>query len=100
MRMMRYILSASATLLMTVFPLANAQQPTWQISKNLHIGGEGAWDYVTVDPKSNRLFVTRSTHTQIIDTTTGKVIADIPGQSRSHGTAIVPAIHIGQDTPR
>ena len=95
MRMMRYILSASATFLMTVFPVANAQQPTWQISKTLHIGGEGAWDYVTVDPQSNRLFVTRSTHTQIIDTTTGKVIADLPGQSRSHGTAIVPAVNRG-----
>ena len=95
MQMMRYILSASATFLMTVFPLAKAQQPTWQMSKTVHIGGEGAWDYVTVDPQTNRLFVTRSTHTQIVDTTTGKVIADIPGQSRSHGTAIVPAVNRG-----
>ncbi len=95
MRMMSYILSALATFLMIVLSLANAQQPTWQISKTLHIGGEGAWDYVTVDPQTNRLFVTRSTHTQIIDTTSGRVIADIPGQSRSHGTAIVPAVHRG-----
>jgi hypothetical protein len=93
--MMRFILSASAAFLMTVFPLANAQQPTWQISKTLHIAGDGAWDYVTVDSQTNRLFVTRSTHTQIIDTASGKVIADIPGQSRSHGTAIVPAVNRG-----
>ncbi len=95
MRMMRFILSASAALLMTAFSLANSQQPTWQISKTLHIGGDGAWDYVTVDPQTNRLFVTRSTHTQIIDTTSGKVVGDIPGQSRSHGTAIVPAANRG-----
>ena len=95
MRLMRFILSASAAFLMTVFPLANAQEPTWQISKTLHIGGDGAWDYVTVDPQTNRLFVTRSTHTQIIATNTGQVIADIPGQSRSHGTAIVPAVNRG-----
>src|SRR5437762_4624402 len=95
MRMMRFILSASAAFLMTVFPLANGQQPTWQTSKTLHIGGDGAWDYVTVDPQTNRLFVTRSTHTQIIDTTSGKVEGDIPGESRSHGTAIVPAANRG-----
>jgi DNA-binding beta-propeller fold protein YncE len=91
--MMRYLLTASAAFL--IFSLAHAQQPTWQVSKTLHIGGEGGWDYVTADPQTNHLFVTRSTHTQVIDTTTGKVIADIPGQSRSHGTAIVPAVNRG-----
>ena len=95
MRMIRYILMASATILMTVCALAHAQQHPWQTSKTLHIGGEGGWDYVTVDPQNNRLFVTRSTHTQIIDTSTGKVIADLPGESRSHGTAIVPAVNRG-----
>ena len=94
MRMLRYILTTAA-FLMAVFSLAHAQQPTWQATGTLHIGGEGGWDYVTIDPQTNRLFVTRSTHTQVIDTTTGKVIADIPGQSRSHGTAIVPAVNRG-----
>ena len=95
MRMMRHILTASAVFLMAAFSLAHAQQPTWQATKTLHIGGEGGWDYVTSDPQNNRLFVTRSTHTQVIDATTGKVIADFPGQSRSHGTAIVPALNRG-----
>ena len=95
MRMMRHILTASAVFLIAVFSLAHAQQPTWQVAKTLHIGGEGGWDYVTIDPQTNHLFVTRSTHTQIIDTTTGKVIGDIAGQSRSHGTGIVPAVNRG-----
>ena len=95
MRMMRYILPSTAALLMTLSSFAHAQQHPWQASKTLHIGGEGGWDYVTVDPANKRLFVTRSTHTQIIDTSTGKVIADLPGESRSHGTAIVPAVNRG-----
>jgi hypothetical protein len=66
-------------------------QATWHVTRTLHIGGEGAWDYVTVDPETHRLFVTRSTHTMIIDGTTGKVLGDVPGQKRSHGTAIVPS---------
>jgi DNA-binding beta-propeller fold protein YncE len=85
----------AAAFSMAAFSFAHAQQPTWQVTKTLHIGGEGGWDYVTIDPQTNRLFVTRSTHTQVIDTTSGKVIADIPGQSRSHGTAIDPAVNRG-----
>src|SRR5215472_8182307 len=95
MRIMPYLLTASAPLLMAVLPFASAQQPACHVSKSVHIGAEGAWDYVTVDPQTNRLFVTRSTHTQVIDTGSGKVIADISGQSRSHGTAIVPAVNRG-----
>jgi hypothetical protein len=57
----------------------------WHVTNTLHPGGEGGWDYVTVDALNHRLFVTRSTHTQAIDTRNGKVLADITGQNRSHG---------------
>jgi DNA-binding beta-propeller fold protein YncE len=70
-------------------------QVNWNVIKTVHIGGEGGWDYVTVDAQTHRLFVTRSTHTMVIDGTTGKVLGDIPGQKRSHGTAIVPAVNRG-----
>jgi len=46
-------------------------QPTWNVTNTLHIGGEGDWDYVTVDAATHRLFVTRSTHTVAIDAATG-----------------------------
>jgi len=67
----------------------------WQVTKTLHIGGEGGWDYVTVDAPTHRLFVTRSTHTQVIDADSGKVLGDIPGQKRSHGVALVPSLNRG-----
>ncbi|MBV8115659.1 MAG: hypothetical protein JO300_13020, partial [Silvibacterium sp.] len=70
-------------------------QSNWAVVKTLHIGGEGGWDYVTVDPQSHRLFVTRTTHTQVIDAESGKVLGDIPGQTRSHGVAIVPRLNRG-----
>ena len=70
-------------------------QTQWQVTKTFHIGGEGGWDYVTVDPPNHRFFVTRSTHTQAIDEETGKVLADIPGQLRSHGVALVPKLGRG-----
>lgn len=70
-------------------------QAKWSVKNTVQIGGEGGWDYALADGRNHRLFLTRQTHTQVIDTSTGKVIADIPGQIRSHGTAIVPAVNRG-----
>jgi DNA-binding beta-propeller fold protein YncE len=70
-------------------------QTQWRVTNTFHIGGEGGWDYVTVDPPNHRFFVTRSTHTQAIDEETGKVLADIPGQVRSHGVALAPKLGRG-----
>ncbi len=70
-------------------------QSNWGVVQTFHIGGEGSWDYVTVDAPSHRLFVTRSTHTQAIDMESGKVLGDIPGQVRSHGVAVVPRLNRG-----
>lgn len=87
------VLSLAALALAGCLPVL--AQTQWDVTKTMHIGGEGAWDYVTVDAQTHRLFVTRSTHTQVIDSATGTVLGDIPGQKRSHGTAIVPAVGRG-----
>lgn len=70
-------------------------QTNWEVEKTYHIGGQGSWDYLTVDPQTHRLFVPRSTHTQVIDAESGKVLADIPGQKIAHGVAIVPEVGRG-----
>jgi hypothetical protein len=62
-----------------------------QVARVFHVGGEGGWDYITVDPAHKLLYVPRSTHTMVLDATTGKTVADIPGQQRNHGVALVPA---------
>lgn len=63
----------------------------WHVVKTLPIGGPGGMDYLTVDPATHNLYVPRSTHTQVIDSASGKVIADIPGQKNAHGVAVVPS---------
>jgi len=60
----------------------------YHVSQTFHVGGEGGWDYLTVDPEHKLLYVPRSTHTMVLDATTGKSVADIPGQKRNHGVAI------------
>jgi DNA-binding beta-propeller fold protein YncE len=66
-------------------------QTDWEVVKTFQIGGQGGWDYLTVDPQTHRLYVPRTTHTMVIDAETGKTIADIPGQRNAHGVALAPA---------
>src|SRR5882757_5342314 len=65
-------------------------QTNWEVIKTVPIGGAGSWDYLTVDSQAHRLYVPRSTHTMVIDSESGKTIADIPGQKIAHGVAIAP----------
>ena len=83
---------AALTVLAT---LPCAAQTKWAVTNTFHVGGEGSWDYVTIDSANHRFFVTRATHTQAIDENTGNVLGDIPGQVRSHGVAIVPKLGRG-----
>jgi hypothetical protein len=85
------VFAALLTALLLAASLPSHAQTRWSVSNTLHLGGEGGWDYVTTDPATHRVFVTRSTYTMVIDSVSGKVVGDIPGQIRSHGTAVVPA---------
>ena len=62
----------------------------WHVEKTFHVGGEGRWDYLSVDSTNHRLYVPRTTHTMVIDARRGKTLGDIPGQKNAHGVAIVP----------
>jgi len=60
----------------------------FEVAETFHIGGKGGFDYVTVDSQNKRLYIPRSSHTQVVDLTTGKLVADIPGQEGNHGVAL------------
>jgi DNA-binding beta-propeller fold protein YncE len=82
------------TSIFLAFALPAAAQ-SWQVLRTFHVGGDGGWDYVTVDAPSHRLFVTRTTHTLAIDVDSGKILGDVPGQKSSHGVAVVPKLGRG-----
>ncbi|MDE2489711.1 MAG: hypothetical protein KGM24_02610 [Elusimicrobia bacterium] len=67
---------------------AHARSPHWRVKKVWRIGGAGRWDYVTMDPGDDLVYITRQTHTLALDGKTGKTVADIPGQEGSHGVAL------------
>jgi len=52
------------------------------------IGGEGGTDYVTAEPGTGRVFVSRGTHVMVVDGATGKALGDIPDTPRVHGIGL------------
>jgi DNA-binding beta-propeller fold protein YncE len=70
-------------------------QGEWAVEKTFHIGGEGGFDYITADAKSHLLYVPRSTHTMVIDASSGATVADITGQKHNHGVALAPELGRG-----
>jgi len=79
--------------------LAQSAQPSesinFTVENRYNVGGEGRWDLLTFDAKRHRLFVSRSTHVQVIDADSGKVIGDIPGTEGVHGIALADDLNVG-----
>ena len=63
--------------------------PGYRLIKEVRLGGEGGWDYLTFDAKGKRLFISRSTHVMVVDADTFAVVGDIPDTQGVHGIALV-----------
>jgi YVTN family beta-propeller protein len=75
---------AAATLLLTVSGAAS----TLQVTQRWNVGGAGGWDYLTLDSSGSRLFISRATRVDVIDTHTGKITGSIPNTNGVHGIAL------------
>jgi DNA-binding beta-propeller fold protein YncE len=93
--MIRRSLAALALLLAAaaICPRPTPAQ-TFKVQK-YSIGGDGGTDYLTAEPGTGRVFVSRSTHVMVVDGTTGKVIGDLPDMPRNHGIALAPKVNHG-----
>ena len=92
MRLARTVAGLSASLCAAIAGVARAQD--FHVAK-YSIGGDGGTDYLTAEPGTGRVFVSRGTHVMVVDGTTGKVLGDIPDTPRTHGIALVSATHHG-----
>jgi DNA-binding beta-propeller fold protein YncE len=64
----------------------------------MNIGGDGFFDYLTVDSATGRVFVSRGTHVMVVDGATGQGLGDILNTPRVHGAALVPSENHGFTT--
>ena len=67
----------------------------YHLIKKITLGGEGGWDYLTLDAASRRLYISRGTHVMVVNADTYKVVGDIPNTDGVHGIALAPKLGRG-----
>ena len=67
----------------------------YHVIKEIKVGGDGGWDYLTMDSAARRLYVSHATHVAVIDVDAGKVVGDIPNTDGVHGIAVAPQLNRG-----
>lgn len=72
-----------------------AAGPGYKVIKTYKIGGEGGWDYLTVDAQARRFYISRGTHVIVLDADSGKNVGDIPDTPGVHGIALAPELGKG-----
>jgi YVTN family beta-propeller protein len=74
---------------------ANAQEGPYRLVKEIAIGGEGGWDYLSVDPAAHRLFVSHGTRIVVIDTQQDKITGEITDTPGVHGLTLASDLNRG-----
>ena len=77
-----------------LFPAAASDSPGSKVHK-IAVGGEGGWDYLTVDSQARRLYVSRGNRVAVLDIDKETVVGELPDAPGIHGIAIVPELNKG-----
>src|SRR5882757_7506831 len=67
----------------------------YHVIKTVPVGGDGGWDYIYVDSDARRVYVSRGTHTMVLDADSYAVVGDIPDTQGVHGIAIASGLGRG-----
>jgi len=60
----------------------------YHIVRKIPVPTNDFWDYITIDSATQRLFISRGTHVQVLDLKTGQLAGDIPDTQGVHGIAL------------
>jgi DNA-binding beta-propeller fold protein YncE len=61
----------------------------------IQIGGEGGWDYLSVDPAGRRLYVSHASKVVVVDIDKNAVVGEIAPTPGVHGIALAPELGRG-----
>jgi hypothetical protein len=67
----------------------------YHVIKSVPVGGEGFWDYLTVDSEARRLYISHGTHVKVLDIDSYVIVGDIPDTQGVHGIALAPELGRG-----
>ncbi len=74
---------------------APVSAPNYHLVQKVVLGGEGGWDYLSVDPDARRIYISRGSHVMVVDADTDKIVGDIPNTNGVHGIAIASKLGKG-----
>lgn len=60
----------------------------YHLLKKIPVGGDGGWDYLTVDGSARRLYISRGTKVMVFDMVSEKLSGEIPNTTGVHGIAL------------
>ena len=80
---------------LVAFVQAAQAQSQYKFLKSIPIGGEGGWDYLSVDAKARKLYVTHASKIVIVDLAEDKIAGEIADTPGVHGFAIASELERG-----
>jgi len=67
----------------------------YHVIRKVKLGGEGGWDYLTIDSDARRLYIGRSNRVMIVDIDSDKMVGEIKDLEGVHGVTVVPSLKKG-----
>src|SRR5438094_8507040 len=96
--MTRWFVIVAVLLLATAVappPRAARRSSGYYVVRRYQLGGEGGWDYLLLDSRSRRLFISRGTRVVVIDADSGVLRGEIANTPGVHGVALAPDLGRG-----
>jgi DNA-binding beta-propeller fold protein YncE len=86
-----------AALVVVYWCFGGEKTPPLKILKTIRLGGNGKWDYLSLDVEARRLYVPRTDTVQVVDLDNGVLVGAIAnaGSDRVHGVALAPEQNLG-----
>lgn len=74
---------------------AGAAEVKYHLIKEIPVGVEGGWDYLSVDAGARRLYVSHATKVVVIDLDKNEVVGEVTDTPGVHGFAVAPELQRG-----
>ncbi len=75
-------------LALALFLPALADAQSYHVAQRYKLGGDGGWDYLTLDTTSHKLYIGRQDRIMVVDPANGTVLGQVTGLERAHGVAV------------
>jgi DNA-binding beta-propeller fold protein YncE len=91
-----WVILLAITTTATSFAVARTEKPSgYHLIRKIVIGGAGGWDYLVLDGRTRRLYITHGDFVEIVNAHSGAKSAPIDNLKGVHGVALAPDRNLG-----